>query len=91
MINLQISSFAGVVMEIIQQDLAPKTLERAEESLWMAIDAAGLASYFHRTHQAHRYFIFDLFPGCCRQGWNSVNFTDNQIPNHGKYQQGLSH
>jgi PAS domain S-box-containing protein len=40
------SAFTGVVMDITEQHLAAKKLERAEESLRMAIDAAGLGSYY---------------------------------------------
>jgi PAS domain S-box-containing protein len=40
------SAFTGVVMDITEQYLAIKNVERAEESLRMAIDAAGLGTYF---------------------------------------------
>jgi PAS domain S-box-containing protein len=40
------SAFTGVVMDITEQHLAAKKIERAEESLRMAIDAAGLGSYY---------------------------------------------
>ncbi|MBB6107793.1 PAS domain S-box-containing protein [Mucilaginibacter lappiensis] len=40
------SAFTGVVMDITEQHLAAKKVERAEESLRMAIDAAGLGTYF---------------------------------------------
>jgi PAS domain S-box-containing protein len=40
------SAFSGVVMDITEQYLAAKNIERAEESLRMAVDAAGLGTYF---------------------------------------------
>ena len=40
------SAFTGVVMDITEQYLAAKQIERAEESLRMAIDAAGLGTYY---------------------------------------------
>jgi len=40
------SAFTGMVMDITEQYLAVKNVERAEESLRMAIDAAGLGSYY---------------------------------------------
>jgi PAS domain S-box-containing protein len=40
------STFTGVVMDITEQYLAAIKVERAEESLRMAIDAAGLGTYF---------------------------------------------
>jgi PAS domain S-box-containing protein len=40
------SAFTGVVMDITEQYLATVKVERAEESLRMAIDAAGLGTYF---------------------------------------------
>ena len=40
------SAFTGLVMDITEQYLAVKNVERAEESLRMAIDAAGLGSYY---------------------------------------------
>jgi len=40
------SAFTGVVMDITEQYLAAVKIERAEESLRMAIDAAGLGTYF---------------------------------------------
>jgi PAS domain S-box-containing protein len=40
------SAFTGVVMDITEQHLAAKKIERAEQSLRMAIDAAGLGSYY---------------------------------------------
>jgi len=40
------SAFTGVVMDITEQYLAIKNVERAEESLRMAIDAAGLGTYY---------------------------------------------
>jgi len=40
------SAFTGVVMDITEQYLAVKNMERAEESLRMAVDAAGLGTYY---------------------------------------------
>jgi len=40
------SAFTGVVMDITEQYLAVKNVERAEESLRMAVDAAGLGTYY---------------------------------------------
>jgi PAS domain S-box-containing protein len=40
------SAFTGVVMDITDQYLAAKQVQRAEESLRMAIDAAGLGTYY---------------------------------------------
>lgn len=40
------SAFTGVVMDITEQYLAAKSVEQAEESLRMAIDAAGLGTYY---------------------------------------------
>jgi PAS domain S-box-containing protein len=40
------SAFTGVVMDITEQYLAAIKVERAEESLRMAVDAAGLGTYF---------------------------------------------
>ncbi|WP_374949945.1 PAS domain S-box protein [Mucilaginibacter sp.] len=40
------SAFTGVVMDITDQYLAAKQVERAEEILRMAIDAAGLGTYY---------------------------------------------
>jgi PAS domain S-box-containing protein len=40
------SAFTGVVMDITEQYSAAKKVERAEESLRMAVDAAGLGTYF---------------------------------------------
>ncbi|WP_461450658.1 PAS domain S-box protein [Mucilaginibacter sp.] len=40
------SAFTGVVMDITDQYLATQKVERAEESLRMAVDAAGLGTYF---------------------------------------------
>ena len=40
------SAFTGVVMDITESYLAEKNVARAEESLRMAIDAAGLGTYF---------------------------------------------
>lgn len=40
------SDFTGVVMDITEAHLSAKTIERAEESLRMAIDAAELGSYY---------------------------------------------
>jgi PAS domain S-box-containing protein len=40
------SAFTGVVMDITEHYLAVKNVERAEESLRMAIDAAGLGTYY---------------------------------------------
>ncbi|MDB5157780.1 MAG: Histidine kinase, partial [Mucilaginibacter sp.] len=40
------SAFTGVVMDITEQYLAAKNVERAEESLRMAVDAAGLGTYY---------------------------------------------
>jgi PAS domain S-box-containing protein len=40
------SSFTGVVMDITEQYLAVKNVERAEESLRMATEAAGLGTYY---------------------------------------------
>jgi PAS domain S-box-containing protein len=40
------SAFTGVVMDITEQHLAAKKVERAEESLRMATDAAGLGTYY---------------------------------------------
>jgi PAS domain S-box-containing protein len=40
------SAFTGVVMDITEQHLAAKKVELAEESLRMAIDAAGLGTYY---------------------------------------------
>jgi PAS domain S-box-containing protein len=40
------SAFTGVVMDITEQHLAAKQIERAEESLRMATEAAGLGTYF---------------------------------------------
>jgi len=40
------SAFTGVVMDITEQYLAAKKVERAEESLRMAIDAAELGTYY---------------------------------------------
>jgi PAS domain S-box-containing protein len=40
------SAFTGVVMDITEQYLAVKIVERAEESLRMAVDAAGLGTYY---------------------------------------------
>jgi two-component system sensor histidine kinase VicK len=40
------SAFTGVVMDITDQYLAAKKVERAEESLRMAVDAAGLGTYY---------------------------------------------
>ena len=40
------SAFTGVVMDITEQYLAAVKVERAEESLRMAVDAAGLGTYF---------------------------------------------
>lgn len=40
------SAFTGVVMDITDQYLAARKVERAEESLRMAIDAAGLGTYY---------------------------------------------
>jgi PAS domain S-box-containing protein len=40
------SAFTGVVMDITEQYLAAKNVERAEESLRMATDAAGLGTYY---------------------------------------------
>ncbi|RYU89614.1 PAS domain S-box protein [Mucilaginibacter terrigena] len=40
------SAFTGVVMDITEQYLAALKVERAEESLRMAVDAAGLGTYF---------------------------------------------
>jgi PAS domain S-box-containing protein len=40
------SAFTGVVMDITEPHIAAKKVERAEESLRMAIDAAGLGSYY---------------------------------------------
>jgi PAS domain S-box-containing protein len=40
------AAFTGVVMDITEQYLAAKQVERAEESLRMAVDAAGLGTYF---------------------------------------------
>lgn len=42
----EFSAFTGVVMEITESYLATKKIERAEESLRMAIDAAELGSYY---------------------------------------------
>jgi PAS domain S-box-containing protein len=40
------SAFTGVVMDITEQYLSALKVERAEESLRMAVDAAGLGTYF---------------------------------------------
>jgi PAS domain S-box-containing protein len=40
------SAFTGVVMDITDQHLATQKIERAEESLRMAADAAGLGTYY---------------------------------------------
>ena len=40
------SAFTGVVMDITDQYLAAKKVERAEESMRMAVEAAGLGTYF---------------------------------------------
>jgi PAS domain S-box-containing protein len=40
------SAFTGVVMDITEQYLAAKKVERAEESLRMAVDAAELGTYY---------------------------------------------
>jgi PAS domain S-box-containing protein len=40
------SAFTGVVMDITDQYLAAKKVERAEESLRMAIEASGLGTYY---------------------------------------------
>jgi PAS domain S-box-containing protein len=40
------SAFTGVVMDITDQYLAAQKVERAEESLRMAVDAAGLGTYY---------------------------------------------
>ena len=40
------SDFTGVVMDITEAHISAKTIERAEESLRMAIDAAELGSYY---------------------------------------------
>jgi PAS domain S-box-containing protein len=40
------SAFTGVVMDITEQYLAGKQVARAEESLRMAVDAAGLGTYY---------------------------------------------
>jgi PAS domain S-box-containing protein len=40
------SAFTGVVMDITEQYLSAEKVKRAEESLRMAIDAAGLGTYF---------------------------------------------
>lgn len=40
------SAFTGVVMDITEQYLAAKKIERAEESLRMATDAANLGTYY---------------------------------------------
>jgi PAS domain S-box-containing protein len=40
------SAFTGVVMDITEQYLGVKNVERAEERLRMAIDAAGLGTYY---------------------------------------------
>jgi PAS domain S-box-containing protein len=40
------SAFTGVVMDITEQHLAAKKVERAEESLRLAVDAAGLGTYY---------------------------------------------
>jgi PAS domain S-box-containing protein len=40
------SAFTGVVMDITEPYLAAKKVERAEESLRMAVDAAGLGTYY---------------------------------------------
>jgi PAS domain S-box-containing protein len=39
------SAFTGVVMDITEQHMAAQKVERAEESLRMAVDAAGLGTY----------------------------------------------
>ncbi|TDO20795.1 PAS domain-containing sensor histidine kinase [Pedobacter duraquae] len=49
------SAFTGVVMEITEQFLAAKQVEQAEESLRMAIDAAGLGTFF--INAADRIFV----------------------------------
>jgi PAS domain S-box-containing protein len=40
------SAFTGVVMDITEQHLAARQIERAEESLRMATDAAGLGTFY---------------------------------------------
>lgn len=40
------SAFTGVVMDITEQYVAAKKVERAEESLRMAIEASGLGTYY---------------------------------------------
>ncbi|MES2454235.1 MAG: PAS domain S-box protein [Bacteroidota bacterium] len=49
------SAFTGVVMDITEQYLAAKEVKRAEESLRMAIDAAGLGTFY--INAADRIFV----------------------------------
>jgi PAS domain S-box-containing protein len=49
------SAFTGVVMDITEQYLAAKKVELAEKSLRMAIDAAGLGTYY--INAADRIFV----------------------------------
>ncbi|RYZ50064.1 MAG: PAS domain S-box protein [Sphingobacteriales bacterium] len=49
------SAFTGVVMDITEQYLAANEVKRAEESLRMAIDAAGLGTYY--INAADRIFV----------------------------------
>lgn len=42
----EFSAFTGVVMDITEQYLAAAEIQRAEENLRMAIDAAGLGTYY---------------------------------------------
>lgn len=49
------SAFTGVVMDITESFLAAKQIERAEESLRMAIDAAGLGTFY--INAADRIFM----------------------------------
>jgi PAS domain S-box-containing protein len=49
------SAFTGVVMDITEQYLAANEIKRAEENLRMAIDAAGLGTYY--INAADRIFV----------------------------------
>lgn len=60
------SAFTGVVMDITESYLAVKNVARAEESLRMAVDAAGLGTYyinvidriFHSSAKLKEFFGF---------------------------------
>ncbi|MBB5645928.1 PAS domain S-box protein [Pedobacter cryoconitis] len=49
------SAFTGVVMDITEQHLAAAEIKHAEENLRMAIDAAGLGTYY--INAAERIFV----------------------------------